>query len=63
MRVHHAEAAAQPQDSTCPSKPEARESGTQSYYYHCDEKSLTAIGNLPVTVSGSKDRILWVKLR
>ena len=54
MRVYHAEAAAQPQDSTCPSKPEARESGTQSYYYHCDEKSLTATGNLLVTVK-------WVK--
>jgi hypothetical protein len=42
--------------STCPSKPEARGSDSQTSYYQCDEKLFTTIRDSPATVG-------WVKRR
>jgi hypothetical protein len=54
--VYHAETAEQVKRSTRPSKPEARGSDPQAFYYQCDEKFFTAIRDSPVTVE-------WVKMR
>jgi hypothetical protein len=54
--VYHAETTEQVKPSTCPSKPEARGSDPQVFYYQCDEKLFTVTRDSPAIVE-------WVKRR